>query len=116
MGDSSGVVSAERPVVDDVPVRRRRPGADVWAAVAAGFAATILVLCHLLVPTTIGTADTGDQRRLLCQINAGAPHFSDGKSSAQRFAAVTFDPIPPNPKACGAFRVTERYPSSALGV
>jgi hypothetical protein len=116
MGDSTGVLSAERPVADEEAVRRRRSRSDVWAAVAAGCAATILVLIHLLVPTTIGTADTGDQRRLLCQINAGDPHFGEATSSKGRFAAVTFDPVPPNPVACGAYRVTERYPSSALGV
>jgi hypothetical protein len=84
--------------------------------VATGLAATIFVVCHLFVPSVIGTSDTGDGRRLLCQIQAGDPHFSDGRNSAERFVAITYDPIPPNPVHCGAFRVTERYPSSALAV
>jgi hypothetical protein len=76
----------------------------------------LLVLWHLFVPTVIGTADTGDGLRLLCQIRAGDPHFGSGKSSAERFVAIHYVQIPPNPTACGAFRVTERYPSSALAV
>jgi len=106
--ESVPVVEAPRPA----PPRRTR--ADVWAAVGVGTAALLVVLAHLLVPSPIGTADTGDQRRLLCQIQAGDAHFSDGHSSAERFAAITLVAIPPNPKACGRFRVTERYPSSAL--
>jgi hypothetical protein len=90
--------------------------ADAWAAVGTGLAATILVLCHLLIPNPIGMADTGDGRRLLCQIDAGDPHFGEASSSADRFVAITYDRIPDNPVACGAWRVTERYPSSAVFV
>ncbi|HEY6793331.1 MAG TPA: hypothetical protein VI248_01470 [Kineosporiaceae bacterium] len=98
-----------------------RPGgrhtrADVVAALLVGSAAAALVLFHLFVPYVIGTSDTGDQRRLLCQIDAGDPHFGDGRNSAERFVAIRLSAIPPNPVHCGAFRVTERYPSSALAV
>jgi hypothetical protein len=74
----------------------------------------LLVLCHLLIPAPIGTADTGDGLRLLCQIQAGDPHFAEAHSSAERFVAIRYEPIPPNPVACGAYRDTQRYPSSAL--
>lgn len=96
--------------------RRFRLGRQVAAGLAVGLAATVLVLVHLFVPTTIGTADTGDGLRLLCQLQAGDPAFSLGHSSADRFAAVTYVPIRKNPVACGKWRVTERYPSSALAV
>jgi hypothetical protein len=98
-----------------VQLTGRTPG-DLWAAVGVGLGAVILVLVHLLVPTPIGTADTGDQRRLLCQINAGDRRFGEATSSANRYAVITLSKIPPNPVACGRFRVTERYPSSALAV
>jgi hypothetical protein len=93
---------------------KTRSAGDRWAALGVGLAAVILVLAHLLIPTPIGTTDTGDGLRLLCQINAGDPHFYEARSSAERFVAIRYEPIPPNPVACGAFRVTERYPSSAL--
>ena len=92
----------------------RRTAADLWAAVGVGLATVTIVLCHLLLPTPIGTTDTGDQRRLLCQINAGDPRFGEAHSSADRYVSITLQRIPPNPKGCGRFRVTPRYPSSAL--
>jgi hypothetical protein len=97
---------------DARPAKRTRR--DAWWAVAVGVAAALLVLGHLLIPTPIGTTDTGDGLRLLCQIQAGDPHFYQAHSSADRFVAITYEPIPPNPVACGAYRVTQRYPSSAL--
>lgn len=89
-------------------------GRSAAVALTVGFSAAVLVLVHLLVPTTIGTSDTGDGLRLLCQLQAGDPLFYKGHSSAQRYAAVSYLPIPKNPIACGKWRVTERYPSSAL--
>jgi hypothetical protein len=102
---------------DAVPRRRRaRWSADAWAAAGVGLGAVILVLCHLMIPNPIGMADTGDGRRLLCQIDAGDPHFAEARNSAERFVAITYVKIPDNPTACGRFRVTERYPSSAVFV
>jgi hypothetical protein len=94
----------------------RRTARDAWAAAGTGLAAMLLVLMHLLIPTPIGTADTGDGLRLLCQIQAGDRDFYRAHSSAERFVAITYEPIPRNPVACGAYRVTQRYPSSALVV
>jgi hypothetical protein len=116
MVDRSLVLMEDRPAVTAPQPGGRRTAADVWAALGVGLAAAGLVLFHLFVPSVIGTSDTGDQRRLLCQIDAGDPHFGDGRNSAERFAAIRLDAIPPNPVHCGAFRVTERYPSSALAV
>ena len=120
VGDQTQPVTPSDP---DVPGGSEPPRAtwgrtrtDVWAAVAVGLAAVAIVLSHLLLPTPIATADTGDQRRLLCQIDAGDLRYGQATSSANRYAVLTLSPIPPNPKACGAFRVTERYPSSAVAV
>jgi hypothetical protein len=93
-----------------------RTAADAWAAAGTGLAAVVLVLVHLLVPYAIGMSDTGDQRRLLCQINAGDPRYGEARNASERFAVLTLQPVPPNPVHCGAFRVTERYPSSAVAV
>jgi hypothetical protein len=93
-----------------------RTVSDYWSAGAVGLGALLLVMWHLFVPSVIGTSDTGDGLRLLCQIQAGDPHFRGPRSSAERFVAIHYQHIPPNPTHCGAFRVTERYPSSALGV
>jgi hypothetical protein len=109
-------IGRSTPLTHGDPERPARTAGDVWAAVGTGLAAMVLVLCHLLIPTPIGTADTGDGLRLLCQIQAGDPHFYQAHSSAERFVAITYEPIPPNPVACGAYRVTQRYPSSALAV
>jgi hypothetical protein len=112
--DQTDQTVADRPTAAPAPPRRTL--GEVAAALVVGLGAVALVLFHLLVPFVIGTSDTGDQRRLLCQIDAGDPHFGEARNSAERFVAITLDPIPPNPVHCGAFRVTERYPSSAVGV
>ncbi len=113
--------STSAPLEAPSSVRRRLSGLSPWwrdvvAAAAVGLAAMGLVLWHLFVPFVIGTSDTGDGLRLLCQIQAGDPHFYEGKNSSERFVAITLRPIPPNPKHCGKYRVTERYPSSAVAV
>ncbi|WP_461047740.1 glycan biosynthesis hexose transferase WsfD [Terrabacter koreensis] len=91
-----------------------RTATDRWSALVVGLFAAAVVTVHLFFPTVIGTADTGDGLRLLCQIQAGDPRFYEARTSAERFVTIKYQHIPPNPTACGDFRVTERYPSSAL--
>lgn len=81
--------------------------------VALGLAATGLVLWHLFVPTTIGTSDTGDGPRLMCQLNVADLHeLPRGANSAQRFVALHYDSVPP-PAYCH-WRSGIRYPTSAV--
>ncbi|MDQ6873785.1 MAG: hypothetical protein M3042_01795 [Actinomycetota bacterium] len=83
--------------------------------VAMGLAATGLVLWHLFVPTTIGTSDTGDGPRLMCQLNVADLHeLPRGANSAQRFVALHYDSVRPPPYC--HFRSGIRYPTSAVVV
>lgn len=86
------------------------------APLCLGMAAMSLALIHLFVPTTIGTSDTGDGLRLLCQLQAGDRHFYEGRDSSERFVNLSYQAIPKNPAGCGKWRTTARYPSSALVV
>lgn len=95
-------------------IRQRARTAAV--PVCVGLAAAALALIHLFVPTTIGNADTGDGLRLLCQLQAGDAHFYEARNSSERFVAFSYRAIPKNPVACGKWRETGRYLSSALVV
>lgn len=94
-----------------------RTSAIHWRAallpIALGLASTGLVLWHLFVPTTIGTSDTGDGPRLMCQLNVADLHeLRQGANSAHRFVALRYDSVPP-PAYCH-WRSGLRYPTSAV--
>jgi len=109
------MVGAEAPAADeDVrgAGRGRRPIAVPVAAVAGGLAWTGIILARLFVGGTIGLADQGDARRLVCQL--GVRVLKRYAANATQFVYPTYIPHHWYGEACGADGSGEPYRSSQL--